>query len=144
MTSNATSALFDVNVWLAQCHRAHGHHTTVLAALPEIGAGIFCRVTQMALLRLLTRVEIMGPDLVTPSDAWRHYHRLCHEGGAVFLDEPEGLEEIWQKISSVLPAASGNSWTDTYLAAFAICAGLKLVTFDRGFQRFSGLNCRIL
>jgi toxin-antitoxin system PIN domain toxin len=144
MTSNATNALFDANIWLAQCHAAHGHHATVLAALREIGAGVFCRVTQMALLRLLTRVEIMGPDLVTPAVAWQYYHQLCQEGGAVFLEEPAGLAETWQKFSANLPAASGSSWTDAYLAAFAKCAGLQLVTFDRCFKRFAGLNCRVL
>ena len=30
--------------------------------------------------------------------------------------------------------------TDAYLAAFAVCAGLRLVTFDKDFERFEGLR----
>jgi predicted nucleic acid-binding protein len=37
-----------------------------------------------------------------------------------------------------------NFWTDAYLAAFARSAGLRLVTFDRGFARFSGLEVLLL
>jgi len=144
MTLNASIALFDANVWLALCHTAHSHHRRAVAALPEIGTGTFCRVTQMALLRFLTRPEVMGPDLVTPAQAWQHFHQLIQEGGAAFLEEPASLPDIWHKLSAALPAASGNSWTDTYLAAFAKCSGLQLVTFDRGFGKFHDLDCRIL
>ena len=144
MTSNASSALFDTNIWLALAHTAHGHHRQAVAVLPEVGTGVLCRVTQMALLRLLTRPEVMGPDLVTPAQAWQHYHRLIKDGVASFMQEPPGLLEAWQEFSDVLPAASGNTWTDTYLAAFAKCARLPLVTFDRGFRKFPELDCRIL
>ncbi len=37
-----------------------------------------------------------------------------------------------------------NVWTDAYLAAFAKCAGLRLVTFDHGFSRFKALDLLIL
>ena len=37
-----------------------------------------------------------------------------------------------------------NLWTDAYLAAFAKCAELRLVTFDKGFTRFPGLDALIL
>ncbi|WVN41054.1 hypothetical protein AOB54_05970 [beta proteobacterium MWH-UniP1] len=30
--------------------------------------------------------------------------------------------------------------TDAYLAAFAVCSGLRLVTFDKDFERFEGLS----
>ena len=35
-------------------------------------------------------------------------------------------------------------WTDAYLAAFAQSAGLRLVSFDRGFGRFLGLEKLVL
>jgi predicted nucleic acid-binding protein len=31
--------------------------------------------------------------------------------------------------------------TDAYLAAFAESAGLRMVTFDKDFERFDGLDC---
>jgi len=33
---------------------------------------------------------------------------------------------------------------DAYLAAFATVEGLRLVTFDRGFHRFAGLELCLL
>ena len=35
-------------------------------------------------------------------------------------------------------------WTDAYLAAFAKCAGLRLVSFDAGFSRYPGLAWLLL
>lgn len=40
--------------------------------------------------------------------------------------------------------ASPKLWMDAWLAAFAICAGLQLVTFDRGFAQFAGLELLLL
>jgi predicted nucleic acid-binding protein len=39
-----------------------------------------------------------------------------------------------------------NIWLDAYLAAFAICLGAEMVTFDRGFETYrqAGLSLRIL
>ena len=49
----------------------------------------------------------------------------------------------WQSFGN-LGRTSPNLWTDAYLAAFANCAGLRLVTFDEGFYRFKGLDVLIL
>jgi len=35
-------------------------------------------------------------------------------------------------------------WTDAYLAALSMSAGLRLVTFDRDFERFGLERCLIL
>jgi predicted nucleic acid-binding protein len=34
----------------------------------------------------------------------------------------------------------GGSWTDAYLAAFAMASGSRLVTFDAHFHRYPGLE----
>lgn len=36
--------------------------------------------------------------------------------------------------------AASASWTDFYLAAYAVAGALRLVTFDRDFARFKGLD----
>ena len=36
-------------------------------------------------------------------------------------------------------SVGASSWTDAYLAAFARQCDYELVTFDRGFHRWSGL-----
>jgi len=40
--------------------------------------------------------------------------------------------------------ASPRLWTDAYLAAFASSGGYRLVSFDRDFAQFEGLNVRLL
>ena len=57
--------------------------------------------------------------------------------------EPPGVHERLAELCQV-GRTSPNLWTDAYLASFARCAGLRLVTFDRGFARFTGLDVLIL
>ena len=59
------------------------------------------------------------------------------------LGEPDGLQSQWEKYIDI-GRSSPNSWTDAYLAAFAKCADLRLVTFDKGFSGFIGLEALIL
>ena len=33
---------------------------------------------------------------------------------------------------------------DAYFAAFAVCAGLGLVTIDKGFKQYKGVDLRLL
>jgi predicted nucleic acid-binding protein len=46
---------------------------------------------------------------------------------------PPGREPIWSSIMK-RPDIGPSSWTDAYLAAFAMQSGLEMVTFDRGFR----------
>ena len=41
-------------------------------------------------------------------------------------------------------AASPKLWMDAYLAAFAVVGGFKLVTSDKAFKQFKGLNLQLL
>jgi predicted nucleic acid-binding protein len=59
------------------------------------------------------------------------------------IDEPGGLNASWRELSATLQPGAGLG-TDVYLGAFARAAGLEIVTFDRGFQRFPGLEVRLL
>ena len=49
-------------------------------------------------------------------------------------------------VSWLLPLSeySPKLWQDAYLAAFAVAAGLSLVTFDQGFRKFRRLQSIIL
>jgi predicted nucleic acid-binding protein len=40
--------------------------------------------------------------------------------------------------------ASPKLWMDAYLAAFALAGGYQLVTLDKAFKQFKGLNLRVL
>ena len=144
MPSNVTNALFDINLWLALSFSHHQHHAQALAALPTLPPPCFCRFTQSGLLRLLTTIQVMGPGVHTPASAWREHDRMFSGTGAFFVDEPNGLEVQWRHYANQGHGASGSAWSDAYLAAFSLCAGLQMVTFDRGFKRFKGLHCHIL
>ena len=85
----------------------------------------------------------MGDDVLTPTVAWRKRGEFLALPEVRFLTEPAGLDEQWGKFCD-LGRTSPNLWTDAYLASFARCAGLRLVTFDRGFSRFSRLDLLIL
>jgi uncharacterized protein len=54
-----------------------------------------------------------------------------------------GVEPFLQSWSSA-KQWSPRYWTDAYLAAFAISAGLRMVTFDRDFEKFEGLSLLLL
>jgi predicted nucleic acid-binding protein len=59
------------------------------------------------------------------------------------LHEPSGIENEWQRLTQS-GSASTNTWTDAYLAAFALMRGLKAVSFDGGFEKLLGANAIIL
>lgn len=138
------TCLTDVNVWLALTTERHQHHATArewFVSLPEEGA-VFCRVTQMGILRLLTSAKVMGKDVLKPRDAWAVYRSLRRDWRVTFASEPAGLEQTWIDLLRAAPGAA--SWTDAYLAAFALGYGYNLVSFDRGFGRWSRLGFTLL
>ena len=137
--------IVDANVWLALAFSDHIHHRASSAWFENVGEreALFCRVTQMALLRHLTNPVIMGKFALSQKDAWKCYDLLCRDDRVGFSDEPPAIEDTWRQLTS-----SRNQrhrvWTDGYLAAFAICAGLPLSTVDRSFEQFRGLTLDLL
>lgn len=85
----------------------------------------------------------MGAHVLTPRAAWNKCADFLALPEVRFLDEPEGLNEELGKLCD-LGQTSPNLWTDAYLAAFAKCGDLRLVTFDRGFLGFTGMGLLLL
>jgi len=139
--------LCDVNVLLALCYDRHVHHAAALAWLEAQGIGevILCRSTQLSLLRLLCHPTVMGRQVCTLVQAWKVYDAIRDDERFYFQPEadPQRLETVWRELTQ-LSQPSPNVWSDAYLAAFAITAGLHLATFDQGFRRFSGLQLTLL
>jgi toxin-antitoxin system PIN domain toxin len=129
-----TSLVFpDINVWLAMAFAAHAHHTSAkkwFDALSEQEELIFCRFTQLGLLRLLTLPAVMGNRVKTQPQAWQIYDTFVMDGNARLMQEPRLLDRSFRRFAS-LDSASPQSWADGYLAAFAEEAGAILVTFDK-------------
>ncbi len=131
----------DVNIWLAFGLPDHPHHPRARRYWSEESAEelAFCRVTSLAYLRLSTHAAVMGGEPLTVPQSWQAYHAFRELPEVMFVPEPEGCEtllEAWAMEGQ--PAA--RLWTDAYLAAFARAGGFRLVTFDRDFTRFPGLD----
>ncbi len=138
-------ALCDANVLLALAYDRHAHHAAALTWLEAQvdGSVVLCRMTQLSLLRLLCHSAVMGSDVRTLSGAWRIFDEIRSDTRFRFGLEPESLEATLRQLTQA-PTASPKVWTDAYLAAFALSADIQLVTFDRGFRQFSGLQLILL
>ncbi len=125
----------DVNVWMALTWRRHAHTARVQAWFETAAMEnfFFCRITQLALLRLLTTEAILGEDTHTMSSAWRVMDQLQSDERISFLAEPVDVERQFRSQSD-LASRSPKIWADAYLLAFASATGTKLITFDRALQ----------
>ena len=127
-----TSNFLDANVWLALIWNRHERSDTARSWFEQTTEGrfLFCRFTQLTVLRLLTTAAVMGADVRTMAEAWEIWDQLASDDRIGFLSEPDDLETHFRKHSR-LTSASPKVWADAYLLAFAQAAGLTLVTFDR-------------
>jgi predicted nucleic acid-binding protein len=85
-----------------------------------------------------------GNRPLTNAEAWAVYEGfMADDRIALRIDEPEELEPHWKTFGS-RDTASPKRCMDAYLAAFAVAAGLRLVTTDTAFRDFPGLNLTLL
>ncbi len=126
-----TLNFLDANVWLALLWSRHVHSEKARSWFERAAEEqfLFCRITQMTVLRLLTTDSVMGKDTKTMSEAWSLWDRVWADTRIAFLPEPDDLEREFRSRSR-LSTRSPKVWADAYLLAFATVAGLKLVTFD--------------
>jgi hypothetical protein len=126
--------ILDVNVWLAGAWARHRHHRLAKAWLDQQEDELaFCRVTQMALLWLITNPAVTGPDALSRRAAWERVEQLMADSRVRFLTEPDGLVPLWVTFSKK-EDHNHLLWTDDYLAAFAQAADAELITLDRPFR----------
>ena len=131
--STTRLAFLDINVWLALSTEDHQHFKPAwrwYMETPPDTVFVFCRLTQLGFLRLLTTRSVMGKGTLTQAEAWHAYDQWFEAAGAVFADEPAALESEF-RVKTGRENASPKEWADAYLAAFAEAAKLTLVTFDR-------------
>lgn len=131
----------DVNVWLALTDERHVHHQAARHYWNEQRADhiAFCRVTMLALLRLVTHPRVMSGTPFTTEEAWNIYRTYRNLPIIRFVNEADDLEAIFSSLTAD-PKFPHHLWTDAYLAAFAISSGSRLVTFDADFERFQELD----
>jgi toxin-antitoxin system PIN domain toxin len=134
----------DVNVWIALAVGEHEHSLAAREWLDNIDDRVlFCRVTQMSLLRLLTNRQVLGRDTFSPSQAWNAFDKFMGDGRISKIEEPPGLDQRWRAFTIVKQDGS-SWWTDSYLEAFATAAGLTLVTFDAKLAARKNVSARLL
>jgi predicted nucleic acid-binding protein len=97
----------------------------------------------MAFLRLLTNRKVMGEDSLTPAGAIAVYRQLASDERVNFAPEPPNIESAWISLICAREA-SGSTWTDAYLAALALEAGFRLISFDRGMRHWPALALEVL
>jgi toxin-antitoxin system PIN domain toxin len=141
--------LADTNIWLALVFSKHIFHDAAQAWLDaetkdqEIA---FCRATQQSLLRLLTTAAMVKPYGALPftnAQAWTLCEQYLADRRITTVEEPKGLDAHWM-VFTTRDKASPKIWMDAYLAAFAIAAGHQLVTTDKGFAQYKGLDLVVL
>lgn len=131
----------DVNVWVALS--AEGHTSYERAKrywISEASGDVsFCRQTSLGLLRVIGGRYAAESRGLSVAEAWQVYVRWLNEPGVSLMSEPGGIEDLLdQWVSAGL--VTQRTWTDAYLAAFSIAADMRMVTFDRDFDRFPGLD----
>jgi toxin-antitoxin system PIN domain toxin len=140
--------LADSNVWVALALSKHSFHGPARAWLSKQGPreALFCRSTQQSFLRLLTTDAVLAPYGVPPltnKAAWSVYEGFLADERIAWAAEPRGLEAVWKKLAAG-SKASPKLWMDAYLAAFALAGGYRLVTTDKAFKQFRGLDLLVL
>ncbi len=137
--------LADVNVIFPLLVSRHQQRDKAVEWFECTAAGdiVLCRLARLGTLRLLCTRQVMGPDVLQPKAALEALEVLEADERVVLLHEPDGLDAKLKTLVNAC-ATTPNLWTDAYLAALASVAGLQLVSFDRGFSRFPGLELLLL
>lgn len=141
--------LVDSNVWIALSVSDHLFHSRAHAWFHEQTAqkpAMFCRATQQSFLRLLTTDAVFAPfgiPALGNKAAWSVYETLRADKRISWVAEPSHLEIHWKRLCSG-SKASPKLWMDAYLAAFAITGSFQLVTIDKAFRQFKGIDLLVL
>jgi len=137
----------DVNIWLALGLPEHVHHRTVTEWWGSDDLPIyFCRASQQGVLRILTTAAVLAPYKLAPlsnREAQLRMNDMLALERVRVADEPQAIEVDWERYADS-GFASPKLWMDAYLAAFARCGGYRLVTTDKAFKQFKGLDVLVL
>ncbi|HEY0794822.1 MAG TPA: TA system VapC family ribonuclease toxin [Acidisarcina sp.] len=133
MTS--TTYFPDVNVWIALASDRHVHNAAARIWLDEIKTDriVFCRITELGLVRLLANSHVMGDEVLSAAAAWQVYDIFRADPRITFAGEQAGFDAFWGTRARRV-SGGPNAWTDAYLAAFALHHEFTLVTLDRAFK----------
>jgi len=142
---STTADLPDLNVWLALACPEHSHHGEAVHYWEQQAAEqvLFCTVTALGLVRLVCQPKLMGAAVKTLAEASSLLEAFCQQPGVSLASAEHAGWEVFHQLlrSGVVPH---RLCTDAYLAALTIANGWRLVSFDRDFDRFTGLERLVL
>ncbi|MGD9880180.1 MAG: type II toxin-antitoxin system VapC family toxin [Reyranella sp.] len=132
----------DVNTLLYAVNSSSEQHGAALRALRQGFEGprgvAFAWTALLAFLRLSTRRGIF-PRPLSADDALRVImHWLGHPQALVVHPGEQHAKILGRLLRSA--GTAGNLTTDAHLAALAIEHGATIISFDRDFARFAGVN----
>jgi predicted nucleic acid-binding protein len=94
---------------------------------------LFCRFTQLGMLRLLTTSAVMGKDVRTIAEAWKVYDRWLEDSRVGIQQETLEVDAAFRAATRpVSRQSSPKALGDCYLLAVSQVSNATLVTFDRG------------
>jgi len=138
--------LCDVNFLVAMVYNRHTHHLAAMRHMEifgDISKFRVVRTAQLGMLRILTNAASMDVNVRTSKQAWNDVDALLADERFVFQNEPQGAEVVFRRLTSER-GFTPKLWPDAWLAAIAIQSGLTMLSFDRDFLRFKGLETCIL
>jgi len=141
----------DINFWLGLSFEKHPFRRAAVNWWKQRGKDspvFFNRATQQGFLRLSSNPAFLkqyGVEANTNQDALKALKGFLGAPGVDFKPEPNAIDDLWHKLGG-LEVAAPHAWMDAFLAAFAIRAGLQIVTFDTGFKKYEreGLSLLVL
>ncbi len=146
----------DINVWLALAVQEHPHHAAARQYWDSVQQDMqmspsttsqkiyFCRTTMLGLVRLLCQPKVVGEGALQLPAAWAVYQSFRALPIIDLLAEPLDCDAHIAALLTAQVALPARLWTDAYLAALAHSSSLRLVTFDRDFERFNLPRCKVL
>ena len=136
--------LLDINVWPVLSDADHAHHPAAQRFWAETSHIniLWCRHTAGGFKRLICRPALMGDKALTPPQGFDAYQKIRQQARVKLQADPDNLELVWRQLAEKAPWPP-RLWSAAYLAALAVlatAANLRLVSFNRDFSRFPGLN----
>lgn len=138
--------LFDTNVLLHATNSAAPQHAVASRSLTRAfadadGAG-FAWLALIGFVRLSTRAGILARPLSAKQALDVVHGWLAHPAAQVVQPTPRHAALLGRLLLGA--GTAGNRTNDAHLAALAIEHGATLVSFDKDFERFAGLDFEYL
>jgi uncharacterized protein len=137
--------IVDANVLLYAVDRASAHHDRSLAWLDTALAGTeavgLAWIALLAFIRIGTNASIL-PNPMTPDEAIGQIEAWLGAPAAVIAQPSPRHASLLRGLLRDTGTA-GNLTTDAHLAALALEHGADIVSYDRDFARFPGVQHRL-